>query len=90
MILDIKQAFEQPISQVRKELQSIDEGCPTVHHLKPKKIDDNLACTEITKLGHPLHCFSGMCSSKLRVLSQENQLEIAGPFYRWFTSALSR
>lgn len=36
--------------------------------MKPRGIDDGLACTEITKAGHPLPCSSGMCNSKLRAL----------------------
>ena len=68
IILHIKHSFDKPISQVREQLQNIDEGCPHIHHLKPRGMDDDLACTEITKLGHPLPCSSGMCSSKLRVL----------------------
>ena len=68
VILDLKHAFENPIPHVQKELQNIDNGCPHVHHLKPRGMDDGLACTEISKLGHPLPCSSGMCSSKLRVL----------------------
>ena len=66
--LDLKHAFENPIPQIREELQNIDNGCPHVHHLKPRGMDDGLACTEISKLGHSLPCSSGMCNSKLRVL----------------------
>lgn len=29
---------------------------------------NDLACTELSKLGHPLPCFSGMCNSKLKTL----------------------
>ena len=68
VIPDLKHAFENPIPQIREELQNIDNGCPHVHHLKPRGMDDGLACTEISKLGHPLPCSSGMCNSKLRVL----------------------
>ena len=66
VILDVKRAFEKPIAQVRERLQNLDEGCPYVHHLRPRGMDDGLACTEITKVGHPLPCSSGTCSSKLR------------------------
>ena len=68
VILDLKHAFEKPFAEVREQLQNIDIGCPHVHHLKPREMDESLACTEITKAGHPLPCASGMCSSKLRVL----------------------
>ena len=68
VILDLKHAFEKPFAEVREQLQNIDIGCPHVHHLKPREMDEGLACTEITKAGHPLPCASGMCSSKLRVL----------------------
>ena len=68
VILDLKCAFEKPFAEVREQLQSIDTGCPHVHHLKPRGMDEGLACTEITKAGHPLPCTSGMCNSKLRIL----------------------
>ena len=68
VILDLKHAFENPIAQIREGLQNIDNGCPHIHHLKPRGMDDGLACTEIFKLGHPLPCSSEMCNSKLRVL----------------------
>ena len=68
VILDIKCAFEKPIPHIREQLQNIDKGCPHVHYLKPRGMEDGLACTELTKLGHPLPCSSGMCSSKLQVL----------------------
>ena len=68
VILDLKRAFENPIAQIREGLQNINNGCPHIHHLKPRGMDDGLACTEIFKLGHPLPCSSGMCNSKLRVL----------------------
>ena len=68
IILDIKRAFEKPIPRIREHLQNIDKGCPHVHYLKPRGMEDGLACTKLTKLGHPLSCSSGMCSSKLRIL----------------------
>ena len=68
VILDLKRAFENPIAQIREGLQNIDNGCPHIHHLKPRAMDDGLAWTKISKLGHPLPCSSGMCNSKLRVL----------------------
>ena len=68
VILDLKRAFENPIAQIREGLQNINNGCPHIHHLKPRGMDDGLACTEIFKFGHPLPCSSGMYSSKLRVL----------------------
>ena len=68
VILDLKRAFEKPFAEVREQLQNIDIGCPHVHYLKPRGMDEDLACTKITKAGHPLPCASGMCSSKLRIL----------------------
>ena len=68
VILDLKCAFEKPFAVVREQLQNIDIGCPHVHHLKPRGMDEGLACTEITKAGHLLPYASGMCSSKLRIL----------------------
>ena len=49
-------------------LHNIDNECSHIHHLKPRGMEDDLASTELFKLGHPLPCSSGMCSSKLRVL----------------------
>jgi len=68
-ILDIKQAFTKPLAQVREILHNIDEDCSHIHHLKPRGMEDeDLASTELFKLGPPLPCSSGMCDSKLRVL----------------------
>ena len=49
-------------------MQNVDNGCPHVHHVKPRGMDESLTSTEITKSGHPLLCASGMCKSKLRIL----------------------
>ena len=68
VILDLKRAFEKPFAEVREQLQNLDIGCPHIHHLKPRGMDEGLACTEITKAGHPLLCASGMYSTKLRIL----------------------
>ena len=68
VILDLKKAFDKPITKVREELQNIDSGCPHTHHIRPSGMDESLACTEVTKAGHPLPCASGMCGSKLRIL----------------------
>lgn len=68
VILDLKRAFEKPFVKVREQLQNIDTGCPHVHHVKPRGMDEGLACTEITKAGHPLPCASDMCNSKLQIL----------------------
>ena len=71
IILNIKKAFEKPLPEVREELQGIDKNCPHVHHIKPTKINDEcdeMVCTELFKLGHPLPCYSGMCDSKLLTL----------------------
>ena len=68
VILDLKRAFEKPFAEVREQLQNIDSGCPHVHHVKPRGMDEGLACTEITKAGHLLPCAIGMYSSKLRIL----------------------
>ena len=68
VILDLKRAFEKPCAEVKEQLQNIDIGCPHVHHLKLRGMDEGLESTEITKADHPLPCASGMCSSKLRIL----------------------
>ena len=64
----MKHAFDKSIAKVREELQNIDAGCPHIHHIRPRGMDESLACTEVTKAGHPLPCASGMCGSKLRIL----------------------
>ena len=61
----MKKAFDKlVITKVREELQNIDSGCPHTHHIRPRGMDESLACTEVTKAGHPLPCASGMCGSK--------------------------
>ena len=64
----MKRPFEEPIAKVREELQSIDSGCPHIHHIKPRGMDEGLALTEVIKAGHPHPCGSGMCNSTLRIL----------------------
>ena len=68
VILDLKHAFDKPIAKVREELQNMDSGCPHIHHIKARGMNESLACTEVTKAGHQLPCASGMCGSKLRIL----------------------
>ena len=55
-------------SLLPEELQNIDSGCPHIHHIKPRGMDEGLACIEVIKAGHPHPCVNGMCNSTLRIL----------------------
>ena len=68
LIIELKHAFDKPIAKVSKELKNIDSDCPHIHHIKPRRMDESLAYTEVTKASYPLPCTSGICSSKLRIL----------------------
>jgi len=70
-IVELKESFEKSLPEIRKQLQNMDSGCPHIHHCKPREMDDccdELAHTELPKLGHPLSCSVGMCHSKLQIL----------------------
>ena len=40
IILVLKRVFEKPFTEVREQLQNIDIGCPHVHHLKLRGMDE--------------------------------------------------
>jgi len=66
-IVEIKKSFDQPIEDVREELEMVDGGCPHLHHIKLQSEGDDMA-VELLKLGHPQPCTVGTCQSKLQVL----------------------
>ena len=62
-IIDLKAAFQHPLQDVRKTLDSCDSECPNQHYTKCSGGD-------VFELGgHPLVCSNdGGCHSKLRIL----------------------
>ena len=67
-ILDFKEAFEQPMHEVRHVLATCDDGCPNGHYCKvvASGLDE---CTTIERMGHPLVCSNDRgCNSTLRIL----------------------
>ena len=62
VIHDFKSSFDQPVSEVRKLLDSCDE-CPNSHYHK-------IAVNDVVPLkGHSFMCYTGTeCKSKLRIL----------------------
>ena len=62
-IIDLKEAFDKPIQEVRLALDVCDNDCPNQHYTKI------VHSTTIDLQGHPLVCYnSGGCHSKLRIL----------------------
>ena len=62
-IVELKEAFDKPIQEVRQALNICDSNCPNQHYTK---VVGN-AATELQ--GHPLVCFNnGGCCSKMRIL----------------------
>ena len=63
VIIDLKEAFDESIQEIRLALDVIDSDCPNQHYTK---IVHN---TTIDLQGHPLVCYNnGGCHSKLRTL----------------------
>jgi len=65
-IIDLRQSFNQHIEDVRKDIETFDDGCPHNHHVKLR--DSEHACMDICKLGHPQPCIAETCQSKLHIL----------------------
>ena len=70
-IINLKNAFsEESVEEVRDLLQNLDSGCEHGHYSKPYDID--IAADDFKKFnelkGHPPQCYTGFCSSKLRLL----------------------
>ena len=62
-IIDLKEAFDKPIREVRLALDVCDSDCPNQHYTKV--VND----VTIDLQGHPLVCYNdGGCHSKLRIL----------------------
>ena len=63
-IFELRAAFDQPTEELRRVLDTCDNGCPNKHYSKP--IDDG--CTSVPRLGHPLLChISEGCTSTIRI-----------------------
>ena len=63
-ILALKAAFESSIEEVRRALETYDDGCPNGHYSKA------IEFYSVGLKGHPLVCSNGDggCQSKLRIL----------------------
>ena len=61
-IVKFKEAFDQPIQEVRQALDKCDSDCPNQHYTK---VVQN---TTIYLQGHPLVCYNDGCYSKVRIL----------------------
>ena len=73
IILDMKKYLDELADEVREWLQSIEDDCPNLHHVKhchdnSSNFNDCNEFDDIEKQGHPLPCADGTCQSKLRVL----------------------
>ena len=72
IILDMKKYLDEPVDEVREWLQSIEDDCPHLHHVKRRAdssdFDDSSEFDDTEKQGHPLPCADGTCQSRLRVL----------------------
>ena len=84
-IIDLKEAFDKPIQEVRLALEVCDNDCPNQHYTK---IVHN---TTIDLQGHPLVCYnSGGCHSKLRILrSTATHFPVLATLLRPVYSAMS-
>ena len=84
-IIDLKEAFDKPIQEVRLALEVCDNDCPNQHYTK---IVHN---TTIDLQGHPLVCYnSGGCHSKLRILtSVATHFPVLATLLRLVYSAMS-
>ena len=64
-IVHLKQAFEEPVQELRTALDACDGGCPNQHYTTV--VDHDSKVVELQ--GHPLVCFNdGGCCSQLRIL----------------------
>ena len=83
-ILDLKKAFERPIQDVRKTLDTCDSDCPNQHNTK--------CCNgvQFELRGHPLVCSNdGGCHSQLRILrSAATHFPVLTTFLRHVCCAL--
>ena len=75
VIFAFREAFDEPIRNIRKYLHVCDDGCPSIH--LNAEIIYNESChnqsqnlPSYTLSGHPLSCYAedGNCFSKFRIL----------------------
>ena len=55
-IVELKNAFDQPIHEVRHALQTCDDGCPYLHSPKVAATQFDEEYTSVDFEGHPLVC----------------------------------
>ena len=76
-ILAIKTWFHEPIQDLRKLLDTIDEGCEHGHYYSQNHVElggelneeEQELCQQLRARGHPIPCASGTCSSLIRMLA---------------------
>ena len=67
-IVNLKQAFEKPMEELRTALYACDSGCPNGHYTKAV-VREHAGSIVIDLQGHTLPCFNdGGCCSQLRIL----------------------
>ena len=67
-IVNLKQAFEKPMEELRTALYACDSGCPNGHYTKAVVREDTGSII-VDLQGHTLPCFNdGGCCSQLRIL----------------------
>ena len=68
-IVHLRQVFDKPMHELRRALDTGDDGCPNQHYTRVVNGDD-LAWGVIELQGHPLVCSNdGGCRSHLRILT---------------------
>ena len=67
-VVNLKQAFEKPMEELRTALYACDNGCPNGHYTKAV-VREHAGSIVVDLQGHTLPCFNdGGCCSQLRIL----------------------
>ena len=67
-MVNLKQAFEKPMEELRTALYACDSGCPNGHYSKAV-VREHAGSIVVDLQGHTLPCFNdGGCCSQLRIL----------------------
>ena len=84
-IVELKEAFDKPIQEMRQALDVCDSDCPNEHYTKV------VDYAVIDLQGHPLVCCNnGGCHSKLRILrSAATHFPVLGTLQRLVCSAVN-
>ena len=84
-IIELKEAFDKPIQEVRHALDVCDSDCPNQHYTK------SVYNVAVDLQGHPLVCFNnGGCRSKARIFrSAATHFPVLATLLRLVSSALN-